>query len=406
MSAASERLPKAGNPFSARLVIILIAIGLVSFGAVMALMAWSPDLARKDRPGATPYSRSATGYAGLVQMLQSDGRTVTISRRKELMENSDGRLMVLTLPLYGRGFQIDEVSGPMLIVLPKWYFLPNPARRAYELDTRLAARDAVDAMLGLVDGEARLHRLRNPGRIETPFGTFTPDFDHEMQVIKSDTLEAVIGLPGGQLLSKLPGREVYLLSDPDLLNNFGLADVENAMMGLALIDHLSQGSRQSLVFDATIHGFERSGSLLKTLLDIPFLGATLVGLATMLLVGWAAAIRFGAPEREAPAFAPGKQALADNSAGLIASARREARMAPGYLSLTRRALVRELGLPKTMSESELTALLDRMGQQTGLDDNWSQTGGTLHEPASSRDDLRHKARALWRWRMEMTHGNK
>ncbi|RIJ32868.1 DUF4350 domain-containing protein [Henriciella mobilis] len=405
MTPASERLPEATNPFSARLVIILIAIAIVSFAAVMALMAWSPDLARKDRPGATPYSRSASGYAGLIDMLESDRRAVTVSRRSDLLHYSDGRLMVLTLPLYGRGFEIDELAGPALIVLPKWSFLANPARRAFELDTRLASKDAVDAMLGLVEEDASLHRLRNPGSVNTPFGTFTPDFDHEMQVIKSDTLEEIIGVPGGQLLSKLPDRDIYVLSDPDLLNNFGLARVGNALMGLSLFAYLDNG-RQDVVFDATIHGFESSGSLLKTLLDIPFLGATLVALATMLLIGWAAAIRFGAPEREAPAFPPGKLALADNSADLIASARREARMAPGYLSLTRRALARDLGLPKTLSEAEIAALLDRMGEQTGLDDNWSRIGGALSEPAHNRDDLRHKARALWRWRMEMTHGNK
>ncbi|MEE2879557.1 MAG: hypothetical protein VX593_11180 [Pseudomonadota bacterium] len=406
MNALSERLPGNSNPFSARLVIILIAIGIVSFGAVMALMAWSPELSRKDRPGATPYSRSATGYAGLIQMLERENRDVSVSRRSELMYYSDGRLMVLTLPLYGRGFEIEELTGPALIVLPKWSFLANPARRAFELDTRLASEDAVDAMLGMIEEDASLRRLRNPGEVDTPFGLFRPEFDHEMQVIKSETLEEVIGLPGGQLLSRLPDRDVYVLADPDLLNNFGLANVENAAMGLSLIDYIGEGGDRRLVFDATVHGFERSGSLLKTLLDIPFIGATLIGLATMLLIGWAAAIRFGAPEREAPAFAPGKQALADNSAGLITSARREARMAPGYLSLTRRALARDLGLPRTLSESELSALLDRMGQQAGLDADWTGTGGALSEPSASRDDLKHKARALWRWRMEMTHGNK
>ena len=76
------------------------------------------------------------------------------------------------------------------------------------------------------------------------------------------------------------------------------------------------------------------------------------------------------------------------------------------LSLTRRALARDLGLPRTLSEAETAALLDRMGQQSGLENKWSQVGGELSSPAGSREDLRQKARALWRWRMEMTHGNK
>lgn len=401
----SERLPRTDSPFSGRTVLILLAVGLLSFAAAISLMAWSPDLARKDHPGATPYSRSASGYAGFIDMLEASGHTARVSRLPESLETSDGRLMVLTLPLYGRSFDLDDVAGPALIILPKWRFIADPVRQAYERDTRLAKTSAVDGMLGLVAEDASVHRLRNPGKLATPFGEMAPKFDHEMQVVQSDSMEPVVEIPGGQLVSRVPDREIYLLSDPDLMNNFGLARVENARMALGLVDYLAPYSGQPVIFDATLHGFERSSNLLKILLDIPFLGATLIALATVVLVGWAAVIRFGAPERETPAFAPGKQALADNSAGLIAMARREARMAPGYLSLTRRALVRELGLPKTLSETELNALLDRMGEQGASDESWSALGEKLVKPAASREDLRHKTRALWRWRKEMTHAD-
>lgn len=402
----SERLPQPVNPFSGRIIFILLAVGILSFAAVMALMAWSPDLASRDRPGATPYSRSASGYAGLIDMLEAEGRNVSISRLRDRMERSDGRLLIITMPLYGRTFDIDDIAPPALIVLPKWRFMANPARRAFELDTRLADIKAVDAMLGLVEEDARVIRLRNPGTLETPFGETNPQFDHEMQVVKSAAFTDVIDIPGGQFLARLGDEEIYVLSDPDVLNNFGLARPENAITGLSIIDLVSRNSGQPIVFDATIHGFERSRSLLKTLLDIPFLGATLIALATMGLIGWAAAIRFGAPEREAPAFAAGKQALADNSAGLISMAKREPRMAPGYLALTRRALIKELGLPKTLSEEDVAALLDRMGKQQGIETSWSDIRRGLSAPAASRDDLRQKARALWRWRKEMTHATK
>ncbi len=401
----SERLPEASNPFSGHVVWTLLLVGLLSFAAVVALMAWSPELASRDRPGGTPYSRSATGFAGLIDMLEAEGRQASVSRLGQTMEAQDGRLMIVTLPLHGRDLDLDTLAEPALIILPKWTIIPNPARKAFEIDTNLADISTVDASLGLVAENASVHRLRNPGKMATPVGKAAPDFEHEMQVITSDTLEEVIGIPGGQLLSRLGDRDIYLLSDPDLLNNFGLARLENARLGLGIIDLVSRDTDRPIIFDATLHGFERSNNLLKAMLDIPFLGATLVALAAMILIGWSAAIRFGAPEREAPAFAPGKQALADNSAGLIAMARREPRMAPGYLSLTRRALSRELGMPKTLSESELAALLDRMGHQAGLDESWSKLGAGLTGPAASRDDLRHKARALWRWRKEMTHGH-
>lgn len=397
--------PDQTSPFSGRIVFVLLAVGILSFAAVMALVAWSPELTRRDRPGATPYSRSATGYAGFIDMLEATGQPARVSRIPSSVTVGDGRLLVLTLPLRGRTFDLDEVAAPALIVLPKWTFIGDPARRAFELHTRLADRSAVNGMLGLVAEDAAVKRLQRPGQIDTPFGAARPDFDAKMQVIESDALEEIAGVPGGQLISKIPDREIYILSDPDLLNNFGLARAENARLALELVDYVSAGRARPIIFDATLHGFQRSNNLLKAMLDIPFLGATLIALAAAALVGWAASIRFGAPVRDAPAFAPGKQALADNSAGLIAMTRREARMAPGYLSLTRRALARELGLPKSLSEAETADLLDRMGTQAGLDQKWKQVGGGLAQAAASRDDLRHKARALWRWRKEMTHGH-
>ncbi|WP_300376306.1 DUF4350 domain-containing protein [Henriciella sp.] len=405
MSPASERLPGTRSPFAPSVVIALIMVGLVSFGAVLSLMAWAPELASRDRPGPTPYSRSATGYAGLIKILETEGYTPAVSRRSESLNTSNGRLMVLTLPLYGRSFDMEELAEPALIVLPKWSFTANPTRQAFELDTRLARTGPVDAMLGLVAEDASIERASSPSRIETPSASYQPVFEPEIQLIRSDTLQEVVGLPEGQLLSRLPDREIYVLSDPDVLNNFGLAQVENARIGLDIVERVTRAQRQPIAFDATLHGFEHSNSLLRMLLDIPFLGATLVALATMGLIGWAAAIRFGSPEREAPPFAPGKQALADNSAGLIAMTRREGRMAPGYLALSRRALARELGLPKTLSETELAALLDRMGNHAGQEKSWNELSGRLSGPAASRDELRHKARALWRWRREMTHGN-
>ena len=400
----SERLPRTGSPFTARTAVILIVVALLSLGAVLTLMAWSPDLAPRDRAGPTPYSRSSVGYSGLITMLEARGHPVTVSRRRDTMQIGGSRLLVVTVPLYGPDVSIDDVSGPALIVLPKWSFEANPAKKSWELDTDLARLKSVEAAAAVFDETVEVYRLRDPGSLDTSFGTVRPSFEHEMQVLRSGTLEPVVEAAGGTLLAKVPDEEIYILSDPDVLNNFGLARLENAKTGLGMIDLITRRDDQSIVFDATLHGFERSTNLLKILLSVPWIGATLLALASMALIIWSAAVRFGAPEREAPAIAAGKRALADNSAGLIAMAHREPRMAPGYLSLSRRALVRELGLPRTLSEAETTALLQRMGEQAGLDTSYSSLNQGLSAPAGSRDDLRHKARALWRWRREMKHG--
>ncbi|MCF6329664.1 MAG: hypothetical protein L3J02_07690 [Henriciella sp.] len=244
-----------------------------------------------------------------------------------------------------------------------------------------------------------------PGKMLTPFGPHTPDFEHKMQVIESNSLEPVISVPGGALVSRLPGTEIYILADPDVLNTFGLVRRENARLALGLIDWLAAYDRAPVTLDATLHGFERSESLLQAIFDIPFLGATLLALATALMIGWSAFVRFGPPEREARTIAFGKKALAESSAGLVSMARREGQMAPGYLTMTRRAIMRGLGLPPKLSPEDLTQALDSIARQKNMETSWSAKASSMNVPASGREDLRDKANALWRWRKEMTDGH-
>ncbi|MEM7007415.1 MAG: hypothetical protein AAF498_16180, partial [Pseudomonadota bacterium] len=170
--------------------------------------------------------------------------------------------------------------------------------------------------------------------------------------------------------------------------------------------YIRQGDDTPIVFDATMHGFERSASLLKALLDVPFIGATLTALAAMLLLGWTALVRFGSPIREDRAIALGKEALTDNTAGLFAMTRRETRMAPDYLALSRKAAARDLGAPKGLSEPELAELFDRMSEGGQSGETWSEIARGLRSTTITRDDLLDRAQRIWRWRKERSDGIK
>ena len=404
----SERLPQNNNPFSAFTSAIMIGVGLFVFIAIFALLAWSPDLASKNRAGQHPYSNSALGYGGLVKLLEADGQTVTVSRLKSSLEYSDG-LLVLTLPRFGLNrapeFDLENVSEPALYVLPKWSGFADREKPSWQKDTDLMAPRSVAAIAQVFDSDIRVWHLRNPGRVQTPFGTQLPKFEHKMQVIETDSLESIIATPGGTLVAKVPGRDVYILTDPDILNTFGLARTENARMALGLMDWLKYFPEQPVTLDATIHGFERAESLLRAIFDVPFLGATMIALATMLLVIWGAFIRFGPPAREARVMAFGKRALAESSAGLVSMARRESQMAPGYAKTIQHDMVKTLGLPARTSPEEFARTADRIAKQKDLSSNWSEQEQRLTTPAAGRNDLRDKALALWRWRKEMSDGN-
>ena len=92
----SERLPQDSNPFSALVSAIMIGVGLLAFIAIFALLAWSPDLASKNRAGQHPYSTSALGYGGLIKLLEADGQTVTV-------EVLDGRISSRAVHMPGLG---------------------------------------------------------------------------------------------------------------------------------------------------------------------------------------------------------------------------------------------------------------------------------------------------------------
>ena len=136
---------------------------------------------------------------------------------------------------------------------------------------------------------------------------------------------------------------LWLLADPDLLNNQGLASLANARAGAAVLDAASAGGERGLIFDVTLNGFERGRGIWRMMLEPPWLAATLIGVAAAILMGVHALARFGQPRRRERAFALGARALVDNSADLVRMARQEHELAPAYAALTRGLVIRAGG---------------------------------------------------------------
>jgi hypothetical protein len=398
----SDNTQSGAAPFAVRTVAILIAVAVFSFGAIMVLAGWSPELRDRDRAGDHPFSTSAIGYNGFIRLLEAQGYPVETSRFKSNLDGHYG-LMVLTLSPRGMSKALEdyEPQDGTLIVLPKWSGMvdwTNPSRLK---DTDLANESSIDALLDALDIDAEIVRTDVPQRVSTPFGRMALKPDLEMQLVRSDDLTPIVATRNGALLAQILGRDIYILADPDMINTFGLAERENARFAMQMINMMRYSDDEPILFDATLHGFNQSENLLQMMFDIPFLAVTLVALAAALLLGWAASIRFGPPARETRAIALGKQALADNSAGLVSMARRETRMAPGYLSLIRRRLARQIGAPRNLTEAQLSELFDRLGPEETSGKTFSQIEAGLRGPAASREDLMHKARDLWRWRRDI-----
>lgn len=158
---------------------------------------------------------------------------------------------------------------------------------------------------------------------------------------------------------------VIVLADPDLANNYGLADGTRAAAAIALVDRLADPEEiDHVVFDMTLNGFGASENLLTLAFRPPFLAATLSLLVALLIVGWRAFQRFGpAAAATGPDIAFGKRQLIMNGAGLIVRARRFGLLAKPYAALAARRLAERLGLSRPDAQAIDAALARRLPQE-------------------------------------------
>lgn len=394
--------------FSPLAAVWLVLVGVFAFSALMVLTAYAPDLKSGSDGQAHALSKSAIGYAGVVEALKAAGEPVLILRTK-VPKGRDEGLVIATPPpgvdrktIDGLGFQ-----GPTLVVLPKYLAAPDPFHKgwigeAQVIDDKMMSKDdlmtpdAVKRRPGLarprltaVDGPFRRGATFDAGPV-TQLQSF--DAPGYVPVLQDET--------GRTILARDAKKPLYVLSDPDLINTHGMKSLANMSLTFALIRGLRAGGGP-VMFDVTLNGFAKERSILRLLFDPPFLAVTLCVFAAALLAGFQAFCRFGPLRREGRVFALGKEALVDNSAALIRLAGREHRMGGRYAVMTRAIAARAVGAPKDLAGDDLTRFLDRLGAQRGAPDTLSDLTA-MAEAAPDRERLTNVAQRLYRWRLEMT----
>lgn len=399
----------ASGAFSPMAMIVVVLVGVVSLAGLGVLSAYAPELKKGDDGGAHALSRSSVGYAATVRLLQASGRGALVGRGA-LPASADDGLLVLTPALGAGAVNLEDFDhpGPQLIVLPKWATMPDPNRRGWAVATRIVDGNASLAVLPADLRKGLTLRARPPN--VAPFRLYRPGgqaFGRQPSVRAPRSLEGKGWTPvlmdqdGRMVLAMHIKSQTYVLAEPDLLNTSALKTLEGARTAVALLD-LIHAKDTPVVFDATLHGFARSRSLLRLLLEPPLVGATLVLIALAGVAGFQAGVRFGPALRPSRALALGKLALADNTAGLIRLAGREARMTPLYAHLIRTSAARAIGAPRGLDEPALDAFLDRISVTVGA----SSTFTALAERAraATSPDMMRVARDLHLWKQELIRG--
>jgi hypothetical protein len=220
----------------------------------------------------------------------------------------------------------------------------------------------------------------------------------KVQAISGDGIEPLLATPGGRsILARYGKRPLYILADPDLLNNQAMKDPARAKAALAMLAALNSTGAETVAFDLTLNGFGKTPSALKLAFEPPFLALTVAIFVAALLAGLHGAFRFGPAAEEGRAIAFGKAALVENSAGLFRLAGREHRTGGAYAELIREEAARVSGAPNLRGD-ELDSYLDRFSKPDG------KPFSALAAEAADAPDRNHlvsAARALFLWKKDL-----
>lgn len=392
----------SGAAFNPRTMLLVTAVGVLAFIAMLVLGAYAPDLRSGKNGGSHALSNAATGFSGLVRMAEASGRGPVIVRSVDELKNED--LAVITPD---DGFtdlsRILAARGPRatLIVLPKWQTLADKAHPGWVNVSGLTYPRNPESVLA-PDVEYKVTRSKGHGErlvVANPGAPAGMQFlaPAVVQTVSGKELTPVITTPaGGIVLARVESRNLYILAEPDLINNHGMGDARQARAALAMLDYLNSTGATSVLFDVTANGLGRSKSPLKLAFDAPFLAVTLTIFAAMLLAAWQALVRFGPVRRRERAIAFGKAALVDNSAALIRKAGREAQLGGRYVDVIRERAVALFRLPGGLDPRTLDARLESLNPRRSF-----AAAAEAATDARSRGELLGAAQSLNHWLKEV-----
>ena len=395
--------------FSRRTLIILVAVGGVAAAVSFALDVFGDGLGRRTAAPSV-FSTSAIGHGSLVDILRVGGLPVVVSTNGTARKVGPGTTLVLAEPT--RSPQTEQLlqrllGAPRLVlVLPKWTGEPASQNGRWIGDAKSVDIDWPRAVLNMIDTRIQLRR--------TTASTWSSVIDEgptlrspQLMTRTDNVMTALIWSPEGVLLGRMDrgNQRIWILSDPDMINNHGIDNGDNLTVALHLFASTTpEGS--ALIFDETIHGFIDGNEVWRAAFRPPFLVPTLIVFITLAALLWNAVGRFGRALPEAPPIPAGHKALIDNTAELLVMGGQARDILRDYFDQATDQVAKALHIHEA-SPADRSRHLDQLATSRGL--------SSRHADLQNRVDaqLKHKnargARALatdiHRWRKEMIHGS-
>jgi hypothetical protein len=399
--------------FPPRLLLGWIAGAAAVFAVSLYLMGQS-EMTGTDSSGASTFSRSAIGHAGIAELLQQVGFSVGKSRSNPLQNLAKGSVVVVAEPRFGRqseqSIRATLKAERILLVLPKWTGESSAQTAGWLGTARKRFIGEAQWTLSLIAPRAEVIRVDEKLAWTTNALGRTPNLVSPAQLVRGTGLRGLIATERGMLLAEIRegNRTIWILADPDAISNHGLARQGNALVAIAMFKRLRAGNG-SVVFDETVHGYlVQPASPFMLLLRFPFVIATVLGLIAIALLLWATLARFGPAQSAPPPLRAGREGLLQNIAKLIEHAGQQQVVVRRYVQETIRDVARQLHAPRGLSGAALTSWLQRVGTSRGAEIDCS----TLVEQTSELAQMRRPdplslirlARDIHGWKGQILHG--
>lgn len=405
MSSGTTSSAGGSASFSPAVMIGVVITGFIAFLAMMAMTGLAPQ--SDEGSGSTrthANAVAASGYKGVATLLENEGWNVYRDRNGYTysLEDEERALHIITPSPTTDPEALAKLlstvrDDPILVILPKWMTAPDQKQKW--------ARDpfyvppAIDDVLRAVIPDDKSARVVPARGLKQPASA--PGLIWASRITESGLVTVVPHPSGGAVLAETAGKnKIWILADPDLVNNLALATPASAERARRIItDVAADADASEIVFDLSLHGFGGGDrSLLRHAFSPPFVAATAILIATMLLAGWQALGRFGPAVRERRALAMSQMALIDSSAALLSQAGRDRESADDYVRLVREQAARQLHAPRFADNTTLERWLDRFTPPG--EEPFTARADALRD-ATTPGNLLTRARALAFWRKDI-----
>jgi len=419
----------AGPLFRSKPVIALAVLAAVSAAVTIGLFAFGSSVLEPAGSEPTSFGYGALGQRAAYAYLESIGIRATRSRGQKLADlGPQVALLIVDPPTREERPDAAEAlvqlvaearrhGAPTIVFLPKWDGVPSSRNADWiaGADARPLPRVSELARAVLDCPVAANPVSRAASRKAYPFrATWRENYDVSLapRQLLADRAEyeAVVQNFEGVLVAKARRPEgappVFVVSDPDIVSNHGLAEADHATLLRELVTTLA-GAR-AVVFDETLHGYAMGGRLAADALRPP---AVFVTAHVLLLIGcavWAGTVR-SAPAR--PTRAPGsigREEFIASTVRLLGGASGGGASLADYFRLAQEAVADALRLPSLPPPERLKRLAAATTER-GVAEDLVSLDAAIEAHAALRDDPGRRealARRVYLWRKEMTVGTR